>query len=353
MKELKELGYMFFCGRNNRPLGVEVSKLLGEYLIGKPLEFSFIDFGVWRDGCPNDKVINFEEVKGKKIILFDSLTTKESMLDFLQFSMALRQQYGAASLLAVIPFLLVRRCDHEEKVEEIAYLKHYIELMAFAGVTDMIVCAPHSDSIAKNCKEVGINFEAAYMDFSRALKTVVPKGEGEKTIFYSPDEGSIPRAIAHAKKIPGSRVMFNLKIRKENNQTEIRQPSKEEIEAVIKKYSEEFDFNLLSYLDENEIKGANIIMIDDEMSSGGTANSTGRSLKEKGAKAIFFAFTHPVCVNGWKQTLFFNNPFAKVLAGNTIIRNEFNRTGGKIIDISTDEVIASAMYGVIAPTIAS
>ncbi len=346
---MKESGYLIFCGRGNRPLGLEVLKLLGEYL-GKPLEFSFVDFGFWRDGCPNDKIIDFEEVKGKKIILFDPLTTKESMLDFVQLSMAFRRQYGAASLLAVNSFSLLRRCDHDEKMEEIAYLKHYIELLAFAGVTDMIVCAPHSDAIAKDCKAVGINFEPAYMDFSRALKTVVPKGE--KTIFYSPDEGSIPRAIAHAKKMPGAgaKVMFNLKIRKGNNQTEIRKPSAEEIEAVIKKYSEEFDFELLSYLDESEIKDANIIMIDDEMSSGGTANSTGRSLKEKGAKAIFFAFTHPVCVNGWKQTLFFNNPFTKVLAGNTIIRDEFNRTGGKIIDISTAEVIASAMYGMIAPT---
>lgn len=340
--------YLFFCGRGNRPLGLEVLKILGEYL-GKNLEFSFVDFGIWRDGCPNDRIIDFEEVRGKKIILFDSLTTKESMLDFVQLSMAFRRQYGAASLLAVNPFLLVRRCDHEEKNEEINYLKDYIELLAFAGVTDMITCSPHSDAIARNCKEVGIKFEPAYMDFSRAFKTVVPKGE--KTIFYSPDEGSIPRAIAHAKKIPGSRVMFNLKIRKKNNQTEIRKPSPEEIEAVIKKYSEEFDFELLSHLNEDEIIGANIVMIDDEMSSGGTANSTAHELKEKGAKAIFFAFTHPVCVNGWKPTLFSNNPFAKILAGNTIIRNEFNRTGGKIIDISTAEVIASAMYGMIAPTI--
>jgi phosphoribosylpyrophosphate synthetase len=340
MKEPEE--YLIFCGRGNRPLGIEVLKLLGEYL-GKNLEFKFIDFGVWRDGCPNDKIINFEEVKGKKIILFDSLTTKEAMFDFAQIVMAFRKQYGAASLLAVNPFLLVRRCDHEEKMQEISYLKHYVELLAFAGVTDMIVCAPHSDEIANNCKKVGINFEPAYMDFSRALKTIVPKGE--KVIFYSPDEGSIPRAIAHARKMPGAKVMFNLKIRKENNKTEILKAEKELIAALIAKYSEEFNFNLLSYIDEKEIKDANIIMIDDELSSADTASSTARDIKAKQAKAIFFAFTHPVCVNGWKQNIFFNNPFTKILAGNTIIRGENNRTGGKIIDISTAEVIAAAMYG--------
>jgi len=337
--------YLFFCGRNNKQLGLRVLSSLSN-LLGRPegrgLEFSFIDFGLWGDGCPNDKIIDWTEIKGKNIVLFDSLSTRESMLEFIQLVMAFRRQYGAASLLAVIPFLLVRRCDHEEKAEEIAYLKHYIEILAFAGVTDMIVCSPHSDSIATNCEKVGIKFEAAYMDFSQTLKTLVPKGE--KIIVYSPDEGSIPRAIAHAKKIPGSRVMFNFKVRKKNRRTEIRQPSKQEIEAVIKKYSEEFEFDIY-YINEEEIRGANVIMIDDEMSSGGTASSTGRSLKEMGAKAIFFAFTHPVCSSGeWKENIIYQQIFKKILAGDTIIRNEYNRTGGKIIDISTTEVISSAMY---------
>ncbi|MDD3285467.1 MAG: hypothetical protein PHG95_02430 [Patescibacteria group bacterium] len=273
------------------------------------------------------------------------------MLDFINLTYAFKNQYKAAHVIAVNPFILVRRNDHEEKGEEIQYLKQYLHFLSVAGADELIACVPHSDYMGAMAESFGIKFRPAYMDFSRTLKTIVPKHEN--IFVYSPDKGSIPRAIAHAKKIQGSAVIFDLKVRKINNQTEIFSAGENDIEAIKQAASKkfEFDINMIKHISEVDISGANIIMIDDELASGGTANSTAKKLKGLGAKAIYFAFTHAVCVNGWKLTTFFENPFEKVLAGDTIIRDDTNRTGGKIVDCSTNEVIAAAIYEAITESL--
>lgn len=342
MERFNVNNYLFYSGKGNRPLGEQVLKILGEYL-GTPLRFEYIDFGVWRDGCPNDKIPNYNNLESKHVIFFDSLFQKVAMLDFLQLAMAFRKQYGAKKLLAVIPFLLPRRCDHEEAEYqfEINYLSHYLEMMAFCGVTNMIVCTPHSEAIKRNCERLGIEFMPANMDFSRAIKTIVPGAE--EISIYSPDEGSIPRAIAHAKNISNSQVIFDLKKRHKNNRAEIVSDNKL-AQEIISKYSQELDYQSITYADSQDITGMNIVIIEDEMSSGETANKTAKKLRSLGAKSIYFAFTNPVCVNGWKYTLFDQSPFTRILAGDTIPRDESNRTGGKIIDVSVAEVLAMTIY---------
>ncbi len=336
--------YLFYCGKDNGSLSQELLLKLGEYL-GEALRYEFIDFGIWRDSCPNDRIIKHEQIKGKNIVFFDSLLNKEDLYDYLSLSWAFKHQYAAKRLIAVNPFNLLRRCDHEEKKWEMQYLRQYMSFLAHAGVDDLIVCTPHSEAFENYAKEYGINFHPAYMDFSQDLKTIVPRDA--KIVFYSPDEGSIARAIAHARKMKDSIVMFDLKRRKHNNQTEIIELNADEISILVDAYRQKFNFNELHHVQESLFQNANIIMIDDEMASGGTANNTAHKLKNLGAKAVYFAFTHPVCVNGWKYTLFYLNPFDRIISGNTIPRGETDRTGGKIVDVSVAQVLASVLYQII------
>ncbi len=319
---------------------------MGEYL-GSRISPSFIDFGEWRDSCPDNKIPKFRELKGKSIVLFDSIISEKFILEFVTLVMALKRQYQAYRLIAVLPFLLTRRCDHEESEHnhEINYLSFYLELLKVAGVDDLIVCTPHSDAMEKKCADLGINFYQARMDFSRAIKTIVPKGE--KVVFYSPDQGSISRAIFHAQHFSGSLALFNLKERKLNNQTEIILVNQDKINRIMSDFCRDFSCDNIRYFSEEEIADSNVVIIEDEMSSGGTANQTAKKLKLAGARAIYFAFTHPVCVNGWKYTLFDGDPFARVLSGDAIIRDQSNRTWGKVLDVSTAETIAPALYKVL------
>ncbi len=347
---MKKEEVLFYCGLGNSQLGKEVLTTLSEYT-GEKLSFSFIDFGSWRDSCPNDKFRDYEKIRGKTIVLFSSIYSKELMLDYIYLSRSLKKQYGAERIIAVIPFILSRRCDHEgpEHDYELNYLRMDIELLKFAGVDYLVCCTPHSDAMGMLCEEndIKINFYPAYMDFSPVIKAIVPRSE--KIVFYSPDLGSVPRAIAHARDLSNSIVFFSTKHRRLNSEIEIfKSEDESEIEKIIKHLRVSYRYDKIEHVSfeslSEHIKDAHVVMVEDEVSSGSTANKTAIKIKEMGAKAVYLAFTHPVLVNGWKQTLFDKIPFSKVLSGNTIPRNDINRTGGRVLDVSAASVISRRVY---------
>lgn len=335
--------FLFYCGRNNVPLGKKMLVKLGEYL-GAKLEFSLINFGTWSDGCPHDEIINFEKVEGKNIILFDSLISKESIYDFLSLSYALKHQYKAKMVIAIVPFLLLRRLDHLEKMYEIQYLKQFFDFLSKSGVDEFITCDPHSSYMEEAAESCGIKFHPAYMDFSNILETFVPPDE--EKIVYSPDQGSIHRAIAHAKKMPGIVVVFDLKSRGLNNQTKIVDAGEKKIESIKQEMAEKYDFdiNRIKHTSEVVFNDTNVIMLDDEVSTARTSSETASNLRELGAKGIYFAWVHPVCTNGWKENILHKKVFTQLIATDTIVRDLENRTGGKVFDQSSNGILAAVAY---------
>lgn len=259
--------------------------------------------------------------------------------------MAFKKQYGAKKIIAVISFLFTRRTDHEEPEYnfEINYLRFCLEILAFAGVDIIISCTPHSEAMSKISQEVGIEFIPVYMDFSPTIKTITPKDE--PLVFYSPDEGSVLRAVYHARNFYNSKVVFDFKRRKLNNKTEILESlDVDEIKKIKELALERFGYDQVFHSDEVDISGFQVVMIEDELASGGTANTTARKLIMKGAKSIIFAFTHPVCTTGWKSSLFFENPFIRIMSTDSIPRGPEKRTMGRILDISVARDLSSAIY---------
>lgn len=340
--------FLFYRGRHNTPLNDKFLEKINEYA-GTRVRWRFLNFGNWADGCPNDRIINHrtkaEDLEGKTIVLFVTLDTQVTMMDCLHLCMAFKTTYKVKKILLVISFLLVRRNDHDERNEEIPYLKQYCEFLSYAGVSDIIYCEPHSGAMAKYCQALGIRFVPAYVDFSEKIKGILPRGEKAKKVFYSPDQGSLPRAIAHAKK-SSTMVVFDLK-KRQNNETRIREASADEINAVISEYSQKFNFTDIKHSSSVDLTGYDVIMIDDERTTGGTANNTARKLRDKWNANIYFLYTHGVSVSAWDMTLFKDNPFKNVVACDTIERDAVDRTGGRIVDTSAADALAIETLGVI------
>ncbi|MFA5155534.1 MAG: phosphoribosyltransferase family protein [Patescibacteria group bacterium] len=353
MKEIIKQKVLFFSGNGNHPLGLKIINCLGEFL-GTDLNFQHINFAKFGDQEPDDKIPRYEQLAGKTVVLCQSTYTADLLEEFLQLSWAITRQYQAKSLIAVIPFLRFRRQDHWEKTEEINRLRMLIDRMAHAGVNDLIVVTPHSaGSLARNCQEYNIGFYPVDMSeiFARNIR---PFLEAEKTlssdqpevVAYAPDEGSIRRALALAQ-IIGCGVTFNLKKRELNNSPAIVQAEKESIETLISQLKEKFAFDRLSYATAENIKDKVVLMVEDEIASGETANNTGRLLKSFGAKAIMFAATHAICVPGWQRRLFYDNPFDKIFIADSIPRNYENRTGGRMHDVTVSDPTAAILFQVL------
>ncbi|MFA5184189.1 MAG: ribose-phosphate pyrophosphokinase-like domain-containing protein [Patescibacteria group bacterium] len=353
MKELIKDQVLFFSGNGNHQLGVKILVSLGEF-IGADLYFRHINFARFGDAEQDDKIPKYEEVAGKTIVLYQSMYTAELQEEFLQLCWALKHQYQAQHIIAVVPFLRFRRQDHHEKNEEINRLRMLIDRLAHAGVNQLVVATPHSvENMETNCRDFGIGFFPIDMseNFARTIKPFlaaagITETAADKVIIYAPDEGSIYRAIMLARLL-GRGVAFNLKKRGLNNAAEIIQAEKEEILRLTERCKKTFNFPDLYYATPENIRGKVILMIEDEIASGETANKTGHLLKSFGAQTIFFAATHAVCTPGWQRKLFFDNPFEKTFIADSIPRSYENRTGGLMHDVTVSETIAAELFQIL------
>lgn len=167
-------------------------------------------------------------------------------------------------------------------------------------------------------------------------------------MVYAPDQGSVSRAFNLAILLPGSRLIFNLKNRDFDNATSIKH-NQEEAAAIVQSFAKENGPEITHITGENTqiMKDAIIIMTEDEIATGGTANGTARLLKSYGAKTIYFVATHAVCTRGWQRKLFHGDPFAKVFLGNTLHRDYANRTGGRIYDLDVAPLVADQLVKII------
>lgn len=331
---------LYYTGRGNHHLASSTLIHLGEYY-GKELSFSHIDIAEYSDEECDDKFPHNEEIEGRKLVYFQSIYNRELLEEALGSIWALKRQYKAKYLIAVIPFLMFRRQDHEEKMDEVCRLRMIIDRLKHAGVDEIITVSPHSPKMKLFCDEFGILMRELDPSplFSSAIKTYLD----EIPEIYAPDKGSIVRAIGLAK-LTGSRVIFSLKERGLNNAIQIKAEDEEEIAELIKYYQEKFNYSDISYADVEHIKDQVIVVTEDEVCTGETANSTGDRLKELGARLIIFLAMHPVLVRSWRRKLLDNNPFDKILMGNTIPRDYSKRTGGLIHDIFVEELLAQVLY---------
>lgn len=148
---------LFYSGRGNYALGVGYLKILSE-VFGADLSFSHVNFNLFPDDESDTQIPHWENIAGKTIVLHGSINSDVLETEFKELAWAIKNQYGAQRVIAVIPFLRYRRQDHPEKMEEINCLRMIISSLKHRGVDDLITVTPHSDQMKKCCQEYGINF---------------------------------------------------------------------------------------------------------------------------------------------------------------------------------------------------
>ena len=340
MERLGEV--IFFKGISNPTLAEEVLEVINEYLPRNP-SFSHINFARFGDRELDDMFPDFEQIADRTVIFFECLKDEETVFRFLSLCWAAKHQYSARRIVAVLSFVHFRRQDHPENIAEINRSLWLAAMMKASGVDHVILVTPHSSQIGINFEQVGITFKAvdASNVFVNALLPLLPAhNRAERVKVLTPDEGSISRAIALARKLEIG-VFFSLQNRGFSNEKVLLDADREQIESIKAKYPH---FTDLEYATSENVRGMTLIIVEDELDTGGTANKRGVMLKEYGAGKIYLCVTHPVCSNGWKRKLFSGNPFDQVIMGNTIFRGVEKRTGGFINDVSMAGPLATELF---------
>jgi ribose-phosphate pyrophosphokinase len=346
------MGIIVFGGTGNHDFDEEVIRLVN-LALNTRLDFSHCWHETFPDGEPNFGITEPNRVKGKHVLIFSCPTTDELRSELRDLITATKHQYSAETVTIILSFLPYRRQDRSELTHEITRLRWFLRDLKHWGTNQLIVCEPHSYAATKRyAKEFEIQLRLAdptpiFADTIRPL--IQTLGGSENVRIYSPDFGSVGRAIALAKQV-GAKVIATPK-RRINMRVEAVTVT-DFLERVQSKYP---DGAQLVSCETGDLAGLHLIMREDEVDTGGTAVATAGRLRDAGAESVRLIATHPVCSRGWKKRLFpygERQPFETVWLGDTRPRGQGGSsykgsTGGRVTQVGLAPAVAKELIRVL------
>ncbi|MEM1303306.1 MAG: ribose-phosphate pyrophosphokinase [Planctomycetota bacterium] len=246
------------CGNANPTLGQAVADFLGVPL-GK------VSLGRFPDGEISCKID--EDVRGRDIFLLQptSPPVNESLMELLvMIDSCLRA--SAERITAVIPYFGYARQDRKDEGRVPITAKLVANLITRAGANRVLTMDLHAAQIQGFFDVPVDHLYAAPVLNEYFLNSGIDLDE---VVIVSPDEGSIKRALGHAKRIGGSVAIIDKR----------RMSATKTVQA-----------NILG----GPIEGRVALMFDDMISTAGSIKGAATVLHDHGVKEIHVGVTHAV-----------------------------------------------------------
>jgi len=237
------------------PLARKTAKLL-DIKLGKAVVKKFSDGETY--------VRILEKVKGKKVYIMQSgsNSANENLMELLVMVHALKDM-EPKKIVAVIPFFPYRRMEKTVEDGESLTFELVADLLNTAGVDKVIVLDLHKHRSKRFFKFQRRELLAFPVIINRLIKKKL-----ENFVIVAPDKGSMPESKKYARELDVP-IVKAYKTRKEHDK------------AIIKKMV-------------GDVKGKDVIIIDDEINTAGTLVGVVNELKKRKARNIYFACTHAV-----------------------------------------------------------
>ena len=245
--------YMIFAGGSNIPLAKKIASRIGKPLGTLELK-RFSDGEIW--------VKYGENIRGLDIFIIQSTNTPADNWIELLIMIDAAKRASAQNITAVIPYFGYARQDRKDQPRVAITAKLMANLLTVAGASRIITMDLHAAQIQ------------GYFDipFDHLYGSSIFKGSMEfhkkNLVVVSPDVGGIKIARAYAKLLDCGLVVID-KRRPKQNLAEV--------------------MNIIG-----DVEGKDILIVDDLIDTAGTFIGAVDALKEKGAKDIYGAITHPV-----------------------------------------------------------
>jgi ribose-phosphate pyrophosphokinase len=252
--------FKFFVCRDSIKLGKRVARILGKRL-GKLHLTNFADgeIRVWVE----------EKVKGKDCVVLQTtrINPHNRLMELCLVVSALKTA-GAEKILAVIPSFGYARQFMVYQPGEVNAALIAARFLEKAGISKIILIDVHSEKVLDFFKAPAINLKTLDL-FAQEIKRIGLRN----FILVAPDAGSKRTVAALAKKINAPHVWLEKK-------RKTKGWGKED-------WSRAFGLS-------GKVKGQNAIVVDDEISSGGTVANAAKILKQRGVRKVYVFVTHPV-----------------------------------------------------------
>ena len=207
---------------------------------------------------------SFEEsIRGARIFIIGSTHPSSENLMQLLLMLDAAKRSSARHITAVIPYFGWARQDRKDKPRVPIGAKLIAKLIEAAGATRIITMDLHADQIQ--------GFFEKPVDHLYASTIFIPYVESlklENLTIASPDMGGSKRAYAYSKFLKSDVVIC---------------------------YKQRSKSNIISHMEViGEVKGKNIILVDDMVDTAGTLTKAADLMIERGAKSVRAICTHAI-----------------------------------------------------------
>ncbi|MBT7611444.1 MAG: ribose-phosphate pyrophosphokinase [Bacteriovoracaceae bacterium] len=293
-------------GSSNPTLSTKISDFLDVALVDPQL----VRFANGEIFCEIEK-----NVRGADVFVVQSTCTpsNDNLMELLITIDALKRA-SASSITAVIPHYGYSRQDRKVSPRTPITAKLVADLLTVAGATRVITMDLHAGQIQGffNIPFDNIYASPVIMDYvKRELYT-------KDTIFVSPDAGGVERVRYYAKKLKTDIAMIDK-----------RRTGKNVAKAM----------NIVG-----SVEGKECIIIDDMVDTAGTLIEAAKALKANGATKVVACATHPVFSDPAIERISGSEHLDQIIVTDTIPLSEAAQSVGKIIVLSTAEILSKAIH---------
>jgi ribose-phosphate pyrophosphokinase len=255
---------------------------------------------------------SFEEsVRGSRIFIIGSThPSSENLMEMLLMLDAAKRA-SARHITAVMPYFGWARQDRKDKPRVPIGAKMIAKILEAAGATRIITMDLHADQIQ--------GFFEKPVDHLYASTIFMPYLEGLKLdnlTIASPDMGGSKRAYAYSKSLSSDVVIC---------------------------YKQRKKANIISHMELiGEVKGKNVVLVDDMVDTAGTLTRAADLMIERGAKSVRAICTHPL-LSGDAYERIENSKLLELIVTDSI---PLKKKSPKVKVLSCAELFAAVMLNV-------
>ncbi len=228
-----------------------------------------------------------EDVRGRDVFVVQPTCrpVNDNLLEVLIFIDCLRRA-SAKRITAVLPYFGYARQDRKDEGRVPITAKLVSNLITEAGADRVLTMDLHAAQI-QGFFDIPVDHLEGSPAFTRHFAALEPK----ETVLVSPDVGNVKRARTYAERM-GCEL------------------------AIIDKRRVSGSAAVVNHIIGN-VEGKDVLMIDDMIATAGTLCEAAKVVKERGAKTVRGAATHPVFAGPAFERLS-NAPFTEIVVANTI-----------------------------------
>ncbi|HOY57746.1 MAG TPA: ribose-phosphate pyrophosphokinase [Verrucomicrobiota bacterium] len=290
-----------FSGTSNQPLAEAICKYIG-------IELGKCDVTRFPDGETFVKIL--ENVRGQDAFIMQSTSppTNHHLMELFIMMDALRRA-SASRITAVLPFYGYARQDRKDQPRVPITAKLVANLLVAAGANRVLTMDLHAQQI-QGFFDIPVDHLYAAPVMYQYLKQM----QMGDLVVVSPDVGGLKMAYAYSQVLSAG------------------------LAIVAKRRKSATEVESLTVI--GEIRGKNVLMVDDLTETAGTLTTAAALLKRKGAKRILACVSH-VLLNDLGIERLRKSPIDELITTDTVLRPVID--GVKITTLSVAGLLGEAI----------